>query len=656
MSSTESLTRTPFKVGRGKDSPVSGEKDAPQGPDDMQPTVTSNAAAEAAVLATPNRDMNLPQREGSQLFDVGQYDHSKQPPTLTCPASSSSLHQPVPCTSLSAPSSSSPDPQTETAQNPEPSCLGSGPLTRQSPSPTPLDQKSTSGLQPSTSVTPSAGVASQIRQAVTSSLESAPVKVGYMAFSAKVVPSARPKKSASKSLPTLADQAASCQHVGNLKTHPPKHAHSEEVLTQTIGTALAKTFSLAGSVSREQQLLFGPQRSSSATAIEHQSERFRSFDKTSHSRAASKGIVSLESTQSDVSIGPIDIGFFSSRRRFTSTYGPPQETAQSGHVPSTPGLPWATMFVIVLQFLTHWKFLYEHCPERRTTVATILREGRWERLAFAAFHHGDVVHITSNVVSFLFKGLVLETALGTTHFAHVFAIVVVLVGLVNAAIVQYLQAITSVASLEAMDLNTFAGVAVTLELLHRRRFPTVTADFMQFEIGARPAVLVLCELFVLWVSSSKNLLPIISGLLVGFLLAETSAGEVIIRSEVYAEDQLIGGRCRFDTQCRRVPTGFTLAWYSAFLGTPSARSQLHLSAIPRTPITCLFVACICATHLYGPFPQPSAAVEPTLIFGDSFRQPSIPGALYVGNVYHLAYVVLSLIAVGHNLERTLGRR
>ncbi|KAL3248367.1 hypothetical protein MRX96_056529, partial [Rhipicephalus microplus] len=151
----------------------------------------------------------------------------------------------------------------------------------------------------------------------------------------------------------------------------------------------------------------------------------------------------------------------------TDPLEPPVEPTFPEDVTSTPRFPLATLIVIMLQVQAHLNFLREDYPERCASVATVFREGRWERVATAAFHHGDVVHITANITSFFFKGLVIEAALGTKYFVGVLLIVIVLVGLVNVLLLRVVCAVAGTTQLETSCMHTLAGVALALELLHR---------------------------------------------------------------------------------------------------------------------------------------------------------------------------------------------
>ncbi|KAL3198427.1 hypothetical protein MRX96_014250 [Rhipicephalus microplus] len=63
---------------------------------------------------------------------------------------------------------------------------------------------------------------------------------------------------------------------------------------------------------------------------------------------------------------------------------------------------------------------------------------------------------------------------------------------------------------------------------------------------------------------------------------------------------------------------------------------------------------VMAAYLYGPYTEPSVFGEATLTFEIPVWRPFMLPPLYVGSVFHLAYVLLTLFTVGRRLERCLG--
>lgn len=353
----------------------------------------------------------------------------------------------------------------------------------------------------------------------------------------------------------------------------------------------------------------------SPRALQPRSETPKRLVRKPGTPVAAMGVASWPSRASPAPMGSPAVVWPSTQGEGTVLQSPSAAMTYERYVPAR--VPWMTLLVIWLQVRAHWMFLHKHYPERCASVRTILMEGHWERALLAAFHHADAEHLLSSLLSFLPKALILEAALGTTHFASLFAKVVVLVGFVNTLVVLLVFNLTAMSFLQTMCMHTFAGVIVTFELLMRTHFGSATIHYSNFELRIRsPAVMVL-ELIMLHFCSGKNDFPMVSGLLVGAFLAKTSLGNFI-------------------TRIRR------------------PRQHLQLCVVPAVPVTYLLIAIIIVAFLYGPYPDRSAPNAVQLTFLYSVWDPLFLPALYLPNIYQLTFVVLSLFAVGKELERDLG--
>ncbi|XP_077495681.1 uncharacterized protein LOC144106714 [Amblyomma americanum] len=299
----------------------------------------------------------------------------------------------------------------------------------------------------------------------------------------------------------------------------------------------------------------------------------------------------------------------------TAIHSPNTAIAYERYVP--PRIPWVTLLVMCLQVRAHWMFSHKHYSERCASVRTILLDGHWERALFAAFHHADAEHLLSSLLSFLPKALILEAALGATHFASLFVKVAVLVGVVNSLVVRLISQFPPLSVLRTTCTHTFAGVIAVFELLIRTHFGRATIHYGNYQLGIRSPVVMVVELLLLHLCSNKNDCPIVSGLLVGTFLAKTSLGNFI-------------------TRIRR------------------PRQHLQLCVVPCAPVTYLLIAVITVAFLYGPYPDRSAPNAMQLTFLYPVWEPLFLPALYLPSVYQLAFVVLSLFRVGRELERDLG--
>ncbi|KAH7974717.1 hypothetical protein HPB49_018412 [Dermacentor silvarum] len=302
--------------------------------------------------------------------------------------------------------------------------------------------------------------------------------------------------------------------------------------------------------------------------------------------------------------------------------GNPRHTALPGEAyaegpHAAAHVPWATLAVMCMQAEAHWNYLHQHYPERCASVATILFDDQWERVVFAAFHHADVTHLVCGMFFFFFKALILEAAIGSLHFVALLAVVVVLVGLVNTFYALISCELTGEPSICTMCMHTFAGVIVALDMIIRRYLSDSTIHYGAREFGIRPLVCSMLELLVIGSCSEKNSMPIFSGYLAGGFLCGTTLGTLIVR-------------------------------------IPNPRKNIYLCVVPNVPVTYFFVAAVSFAFLCGPYADTSTAAESTLTFRYPVWKPSILSPLYLEDIYQVAYVGLSLLAVGQDLERDLG--
>ncbi|KAL3198426.1 hypothetical protein MRX96_014249 [Rhipicephalus microplus] len=208
----------------------------------------------------------------------------------------------------------------------------------------------------------------------------------------------------------------------------------------------------------------------------------------------------------------------STDKKFNPTLS--SNAAEFEDVLATPRIPWATMTVMWLAALAHWRFLHKHYPERCASAMTIVDEGHWSRAVFAAFHHEDIWHLVSSLVAFFFKGIVLEAALGTTYFATLFVVAVIAVGLTNTAVVEIAHMYTRESYLRTMCAQTFPGVMMALQVFCFSHYSDATLHYGKYEHLASTHwfLLLAADLEFTWRPLKRALLPIVIGVLVGLVM------------------------------------------------------------------------------------------------------------------------------------------
>ncbi|XP_075730539.1 uncharacterized protein LOC142772228 [Rhipicephalus microplus] len=358
------------------------------------------------------------------------------------------------------------------------------------------------------------------------------------------------------------------------------------------------------------------------TKVVHSEELFKRAESgaVTAERAQSMTMQAGGGLHSQASLSPKAVSFWRSPRpqspptpdkKFTTVLS--SDVPEFEDVLATPRIPWATLTLMWLAALAHWRFLHKHYPERCASAVTIVDEGHWSRAVFAAFHHEDFWHLASNLVAFFFKGIVLEAALGTTYFAALFVVTVFAVGLANTAIVEIAYMYTRESYLRTMCAHTFSGVVVALQVFCFSRYSDATLHYGKYEhlAGAHWFLLLAADLEFAWRPLKRTLLPIVIGVFVGLAMV-------------------------------------------AIVRVPYPRRHLYLVAAPKVPVTYAFMCSVVAAYLYGPYAEPSAFGGATLTFDVPVWRPFMLPPLYVGSVFHLAYVLLTLFAVGRRLERCLG--
>lgn len=92
-------------------------------------------------------------------------------------------------------------------------------------------------------------------------------------------------------------------------------------------------------------------------------------------------------------------------------------------------IPSVTLAVLILNvffFLNPMRPLHEAC----ISVKEAFYRQNWQRLLLSPVHHVDDWHLYYNMVSMLWKGIMLERKLGSVWFAYIIAVFSVLTGIV----------------------------------------------------------------------------------------------------------------------------------------------------------------------------------------------------------------------------------
>lgn len=274
-----------------------------------------------------------------------------------------------------------------------------------------------------------------------------------------------------------------------------------------------------------------------------------------------------------------------------------------------PSFPLATASLAALQVYLHWQAAYRRYHNRCASLATILEDGHWSRVVSAAFHHEDHLHLAVNAVSFLWKGWLLEMALGTPQFVLAISKLILLVGAINTLISLALSALHGVPSYDASCMSTFAGVLVALKIINEKAPALKTFRLGPLELELPPPRITWLELLVLHYFT-KSIATLTSGLLVGLLFSESVVN----------------------------PKHSTRA--------------LSFFKTPFLPATYCLMGMLLATHFFWPGLDPCVSYR--VVFEQGRWQQLLLPSLYTFSSYHLVYVVLSLLSLGQQMELLYG--
>ncbi|XP_054241661.1 rhomboid-related protein 4 [Indicator indicator] len=178
-------------------------------------------------------------------------------------------------------------------------------------------------------------------------------------------------------------------------------------------------------------------------------------------------------------------------------------------------IPSVTLGVLVLNvflFLNPLKPLSEVC----ISVNEGFHRRDWQRLLLSPVHHADDWHLYYNMVSMLWKGIMLERKLGSTWFAYIIVVFSVLVGVVYMVLEFMLVKILDDPSYEMNCAVGFSGVLFALKVLNNYYNPGRVSSVLGFHIPSKYACWV--ELVAIHlISPGTSFAGHLAGILVGLM-------------------------------------------------------------------------------------------------------------------------------------------
>ncbi|NXJ42086.1 RHBL4 protein, partial [Ciconia maguari] len=111
----------------------------------------------------------------------------------------------------------------------------------------------------------------------------------------------------------------------------------------------------------------------------------------------------------------------------------------------------------------------------------------WQRLLLSPVHHADDWHLYYNMISMLWKGIILEKKLKSIWFAYVIAVFSVLIGVVYMVLELMLAKILDDPSYEMNCAVGFSGVLFALKVLNNHYNPGRVSSVFGLQISSKYA-------------------------------------------------------------------------------------------------------------------------------------------------------------------------
>ncbi|KAI6063354.1 Rhomboid-related protein 4 isoform X1 [Aix galericulata] len=178
-------------------------------------------------------------------------------------------------------------------------------------------------------------------------------------------------------------------------------------------------------------------------------------------------------------------------------------------------IPSVTLAVLVLNiffFLNPVKPLHEVC----ISVNEGFYRQNWQRLLLSPVHHADDWHLYYNMISMLWKGIMLERKLKSVWFAYIIAVFSVLIGVVYMALEFMLVKILNDPSYGMNCAVGFSGVLFALKVLNNHYNPGRVSSVLGLQISSKYACWV--ELVAIHlISPGTSFAGHLAGILVGLM-------------------------------------------------------------------------------------------------------------------------------------------
>lgn len=305
-------------------------------------------------------------------------------------------------------------------------------------------------------------------------------------------------------------------------------------------------------------------------------------------------------------------------------------------------IPPVTLLIVLAQaavYLQMFDLPWRSHSDACISVDSVLFRKQWWRILYGTLEHADSLHLYYNMVSFIWKGMVLENMLGSGQFLYIVSLFSVLCGGTLVGL-NYILGTLVDSSFFYQCAVGFSGVIFALKVLDNRYFPGQRRHIMGLDINLPSGYVVWLELVLIQlIAPNASFVGHLAGILVGLAYAHD-----IIKPMADLAWKLLGQEpVRFRQQ------------QGHYLGQRPRHVQLE--TIPFGAIL-LSAALIALQTNVVPYEWRSAirghCMTSNLVFGHHQWQLLLLPALHSSEPLHLVYTVLSLLGLGYYLERRLG--
>ncbi|XP_064470192.1 rhomboid-related protein 4-like [Ornithodoros turicata] len=150
-------------------------------------------------------------------------------------------------------------------------------------------------------------------------------------------------------------------------------------------------------------------------------------------------------------------------------------------------------------------------------VEPVVFKDEWWRIFCGPLEHADSLHLYCNMVSFIWKGTILETELGSRTFMYVLCAFTVLTGLMFVLLEYICGVFIDKGHFDRCAVG-FSSVVFSLKVLNNHYFPGKTPRILNIDLALPSGYVVWVELVVNQIiSPNSSFIGHLSGILIGLL-------------------------------------------------------------------------------------------------------------------------------------------